>query len=70
MILSILCIPVQCRNARSGATVERYFELAKHGTTARREMVAGLSYLVLKSMTGRAREIAWPMWLFGALLLL
>jgi AGZA family xanthine/uracil permease-like MFS transporter len=33
-------------------------------------MLAGiLSYLVLKSLTGRAREIAWPMWLFGALLL-
>ena len=33
-------------------------------------MLAGIiSYLVLKSLTGRAREIAWPMWLFGALLL-
>jgi AGZA family xanthine/uracil permease-like MFS transporter len=34
-------------------------------------MLAGIvSYLVLKSLTGRIREIAWPMWLFGALLLL
>jgi adenine/guanine/hypoxanthine permease len=33
-------------------------------------MLAGiLSYLVLKSLTGRVREVAWPMWLFGALLL-
>jgi AGZA family xanthine/uracil permease-like MFS transporter len=33
-------------------------------------MLAGIiSYLVLKSFSGRAREIAWPMWLFGALLL-
>lgn len=33
-------------------------------------MLAGIvSYLVLKSLSGRAREIAWSMWLFGALLL-
>ena len=33
-------------------------------------MLAGiLSHLVLKSLSGRAREIAWPMWFFGALLL-
>jgi adenine/guanine/hypoxanthine permease len=33
-------------------------------------MLAGIvSYLVLKSLTGRIREIAWPMWLFGVLLL-
>lgn len=33
-------------------------------------MLAGIiSYLVLHSLTGRVREIAWPMWLFGALLL-
>jgi AGZA family xanthine/uracil permease-like MFS transporter len=33
-------------------------------------MLAGIvSYLVLKSLTGRIREIAWSMWLFGALLL-
>ena len=33
-------------------------------------MLAGIiSYLVLKSLTGRIREIAWTMWLFGALLL-
>src|SRR4029078_2357538 len=33
-------------------------------------MLAGIvSYLVLKSLTGRIREIAWPLWLFGALLL-
>jgi adenine/guanine/hypoxanthine permease len=34
-------------------------------------MLAGIvSTLVLKSLTGRLREIAWPLWLFGALLLL
>jgi adenine/guanine/hypoxanthine permease len=33
-------------------------------------MLAGIiSYLVLKSLSGRVREIAWPMWLFGVLLL-
>src|SRR5260370_15159805 len=33
-------------------------------------MLAGIiSHLVLKSWTGRAREIAWPMWFFGAPLL-
>jgi AGZA family xanthine/uracil permease-like MFS transporter len=33
-------------------------------------MLAGIvSYLVLKSLSGRAGEIAWSMWLFGALLL-
>jgi adenine/guanine/hypoxanthine permease len=33
-------------------------------------MLAGIvSTLVLKSLTGRIREIAWPLWLFGALLL-
>ena len=33
-------------------------------------MLAGIvSYVVLKSLSGRANEIAWSMWLFGALLL-
>jgi len=33
-------------------------------------MLAGIvSYVVLKSLSGRAREVAWSMWLFGALLL-
>jgi AGZA family xanthine/uracil permease-like MFS transporter len=29
-----------------------------------------VSYVVLKSLSGRVREVSWVMWLFAALLLL